>query len=504
MIKDNTILLVDKDGELCDALEIYLSRLGYEVIKTATGQTALSVFASDSPSIVLSGTDLQDMKGVALLRNIRETSPGTEVIMMVDGGDIDSGIECLRFDASDYINKPINSDLLEAVLKRAFNRRETYFKFRRYDKKIELESKNKALFQELFNEVPCYISLQDRNFRLTGANKLFKRDFGDKIGSYCYEVYKHRTDPCLDCPVKDTFEDGNPHQTEEVVTSQQGEQYNVLTWTAPIRNTSGEIVQVIEMATNITQIRKLESHLTSLGLLLASMSHGVRGILTALDGGIYRLETGLKKGDREQIDDALDVVKSMTYRIRSMILDILYYTKERDLNWARVNVRDFSDQIAAIINPKAEKHNLEFVYDYDLSEAFFEIDPVTVSPALVNILENSIDACLDDNSTDKSHRVVFRVHENKKNIIFEANDNGLGMDRETREKLFSLFFTSKGYRGTGLGLFVANQILKQHGGSIEVDSEPGKGSSFRIILPKVLPEAVKKGQKKQESNKELG
>ncbi len=492
MTPDNSILLVDEDKELCNALEIYLGRHGYDAIETDSGQTALSTVSKKLPSVVISGTQLEDMPGAELLRTLRKEFPQIEVIIIVDEGDIDSGVECLRLGASDYITKPINSDALEVALKRAYDRRETRFLIKRYNKKFELLNRNKSLFQQLFDEVPCYISLQDKNFRLTGANKRFKKDFGDYVGSYCYEVYKHRSEPCLGCPVKATFEDGKPHQTEEVVTSQYGEQYNVLTWTAALRDATGKITQVMEMSTNITQIRQLQSHLTSLGLLLGSMSHGVRGVLTALDGGLYRLESGLKKGKQEQVDDALEVVKTMIYRIRSMILDILYYTKERTLNWTRVNVLDFSNQVAAILTPKAEKHNLEFVYDYDISEAFFEIDPATVSSALVNILENSIDACVDDNkSVDKSHRVIFRVHENEKHIVFEANDNGIGMDKETREKLFTLFFSSKGYRGTGLGLFVANQVVEQHGGSIEIDSEPGKGSLFKIKLPKKLPKSVK-------------
>ena len=75
------------------------------------------------------------------------------------------------------------------------------------------------------------------------------------------------------------------------------------------------------------------------------------------------------------------------------------------------------------------------------------------------------------------------------------------MDKETQENLFTLFFSSKGHRGTGLGLFVANQIMEQHGGSIEIDSEPGKGSCFRIKLPKVLPEHVKNGKSEQDKDK---
>jgi len=498
MLPENTILLVDKDKELCDALEKYLARHAYDAIRTETGQMALSTISNNSPSVIISGAQLKDMTGIELLRNLRRKFPQIQVIMIVDKEDIDSGIESLRIGASDYITKPINSDALEVALKRAYDRRETWFLIKRYNKKFEYLNRNKALFQQLFDEVPCYISLQDENFRLTGANKRFKRDFGDYVGSYCYEVYKHRSEPCLGCPVEATFRDGKSHQTEEVVTSQNGEQYNVLTWTAALRDATGKITQVMEMSTNITQIRKLQSHLTSLGLLLSSMSHGIRGVLTALDGGVYRLEAGLKKGKQEQVHDALGVVKSMIYRIRSMILDILYYTKDRNLNWARVNVRDFSNQVAELVRPKAEKNNVEFIYDFDQSEVFFEIDPGTVSSALVNILENSIDACVDDKSHDKSHKVVFGIAANEDHIIFEVIDNGIGMDKQMRENLFTLFFSSKGHRGTGLGLFIANQIIEQHGGAIEVDSEPGEGSCFKIILPKTLPEALKNVKNEQD------
>ena len=68
-------------------------------------------------------------------------------------------------------------------------------------------------------------------------------------------------------------------------------------------------------------------------------------------------------------------------------------------------------------------------------------------------------------------------------LSFEIEDNGIGMDRETREKLFSLFFSSKGVSGTGLGLFISNKIADKHGGGIEVDSEPGRGSRFTVRLP---------------------
>ena len=78
-------------------------------------------------------------------------------------------------------------------------------------------------------------------------------------------------------------EEGKTQQYETVVTSKSGEHYNVLVWTAPIKNVDGEVTHVMEMSTNITQIRKLQDRLTSLGLLLGSISHGIKGILTGLE-----------------------------------------------------------------------------------------------------------------------------------------------------------------------------------------------------------------------------
>ena len=133
------------------------------------------------------------------------------------------------------------------------------------------------------------------------------------------------------------------------------------------------------------------------------------------------------------------------------------------------------------------------MYDFHQSEVFFEVDPGTLSSALLNILENSIDACVDDKSNVKKFKVILDVIVNKDHVTFKAIDNGVGMDRQMLENLFTLFFYSKGNRGTGLGLFISNQIVEQHGGTIEVDTKPGEFTEFRIILPRTAASLAKSG-----------
>jgi signal transduction histidine kinase len=114
------------------------------------------------------------------------------------------------------------------------------------------------------------------------------------------------------------------------------------------------------------------------------------------------------------------------------------------------------------------------------------VDTDIVRSALINILENAVEACIEDES-GKSHRIAFGVRQENDDIVFYISDNGSGMDKETKENMFNLFFSSKGHSGTGLGLFIANQMVEQHGGSIRVESQPGKGSVFTLRLPTVPP-----------------
>ena len=337
-------------------------------------------------------------------------------------------------------------------------------------------------YQQLFDEVPCYISLQDRQFRLLATNRQFNDDFDVELGAHCYEVYKHRDEPCPNCPVAKTFEDGRSHQSEMVVTPKSGEQCNVLIWTAPIKNAAGEITRVMEMSTDITQIRELQDHLSSLGLKISSISHGIKSLLAGLDGGIYLVESGLAKEDSERVKEGWDAVKTIVDRIRKLVLNILFFAKERELKREPTDVLNFAYDVAASIESKIKAEGI--VLECDFADALGEVkmDAGVVRLALINILENALDACVED-AAKKSHKIVFSVKPDDKQIVFEIRDDGTGMDRETRESLFTLFFSSKGNKGTGLGLFIANKVIEQHGGRIKLDSKPNRGSRFRITIP---------------------
>jgi len=338
-------------------------------------------------------------------------------------------------------------------------------------------------FRLLFEEVPCFISIQDPELRIVDTNRSFKENFGGFPGSKCYEIYKHRDEECVNCAVRRTFKDGKIHHSEEVVTSIKGEQLNTLVFSAPIHDANGEIQYVMEMSTNITPIRELQSQLESIGLLISSVSHNIKGLLTGLDGGMYLVNTGLQKNNQQRIGQGWEMVQRNIERIRGTVMNILYYAKKREPSWEAVAAPALVEEVCGLIEPKARENGVALVRDIDGGAGEFEADAKAMRALLINLVENSVDACRVD-TKKPSHAVTVRLKGLPDQMVFEIADDGIGMDRRTREKAFTLFFSSKGSEGTGLGLFIANGIAQAHHGRIGIESELDKGTRFVVTIPR--------------------
>ncbi len=502
-MKKPPILIVDDEPDIREVLSITLTDAGYTVYTAESGASALEVFREINPPIVLTDIKMPGMDGIELLERIKDENPDAEVIMITGHGDMDVAIKSLQQDATDFITKPINDHAMEAALKKARERIEVREKMRRYtenlesmilEKSRELSSSpgqqlsagnDRAALSEtaVFDELPCFIAILNRQFYFTTANRWFKENFNGELETKrCYQICKQIDEPCKQCPAAATFGDGQPHEAKSDFTTVQGHQYPVLVWTSPLRNAEGIIHRVLIMATPFDRLTDLQDHLSSLGLMVGSVSHGLKGLLTGLDGGMYMLDSGLEKDDTSQAREGLQVVKSMTERIRNMVLDLLFYAKKRELKKQPVNVADFAEDVAEVVAAKLNWQHIKFDRDFQKASGEISVDPAMLRSALVNILENAMDACMTDK--EKSPKITFRVETQNDQTLFEIKDNGIGMDEETLKNIFTLFFSSKGKQGTGLGLFIANKVVTEHNGEIRVDSKKGKGSTFTIKIPR--------------------
>jgi len=501
-MKNPPILIVDDEPDIREVLEISLTDAGYTVYTAESGAAAMDIFREVQPPIVLTDIKMPGMDGIELLEKIKQENPETEVIMITGHGDMDVAVKSLHHDATDFITKPINDHAMEAALKKARERIAVREKMREYTENLEnlILEKSRALSSSeqpseaererfglsdssVFDELPCFIAILNRQFYFITTNRWFKDTFNSEISSRrCYQILKQAEEPCKECPAAATFGDGRPHEAKADYTTSEGRKYPVLVWTSPIRNAEGVIHRVLVMATPIDRLTDLQDHLSSLGLMVGSVSHGLKGLLTGLDGGMYMLDSGLEKEDTAQAKEGLQMVKSMTERIRNMVLDLLFYAKKRELKTQPVNVADFAKDVADVVAAKLEWQHIEFIRDFQNAGGEFNIDPGMLRSALVNILENAMDACLGDK--ERASNITFTAETRENEVIFEIEDNGIGMDEETQKNIFTLFYSSKGKQGTGLGLFIANKVVTEHNGEIQMESEKGEGSKFTVTIPK--------------------
>ncbi len=484
------ILLADDEEGIRKVLTIYLKDAGYEVITAEDGQKAAFLSDTASPDIVLTDIRMPGMDGLSLLKHIKTNRPDTEVIMITGHGDYKLAIESLKLDAVDFIPKPIDNDVLDIALKRACDRIENRKKIQSYTRDLEslVQEKTQKLtesekrYVQLFNEAPCYITVQDRDLNIIETNRIFREHFhfpGKK--NFCYTIYKGRDGACPDCPVLKTFKDGKSHRAEFEVRLKDGSIKDIYVQTSAITDDSGKITHVMEMSTDVTLIHELQDHLAALGLHIGAVSHGLKQVLTGLDGGSYLIDSGLDKGNTALIKEGWAIVREKMSKTRQMVLDILYHTKKREPDRSMVLLKDLINEMASIIKPKADKEKVRLDIDFPEEAVSLYIDKTAIFSAFMSILENAVEACAS--GKNKGGLIRFSAQIKAPNLIFSIQDNGKGIEEGKKDKLFDLFYSDKGNKGTGLGLFIASRSIKQHGGTISVQSKVNQYTEFTITLP---------------------
>ncbi len=340
-----------------------------------------------------------------------------------------------------------------------------------------------SLFHNLFDAVPCFISVQDRELTVIQANQRFMDAFGNRLGGRCYTIYKGRSEPCPECPVERTFQDGRVHHSEELVTDRQGNQLHVLTHTAPLRDARGRITSVLEVSTDITEVKELQSKLAFIGQLVAGTAHSIKNVLEGLRGGVYIVNMGFRNQNQEEIRTGWAMVERNVERVSGMIMDMLYCARDRTPRRLPVPLPTLIKDVVGLFAQRARAAGIALETAIAPDLATIPGEPKDIHALLANLVTNAIDACCADADESKGFKVVIRAFRQASDAVIEVADNGAGMDEETRSKLFTMFFSTKGAQGTGLGLLVAHKVATEHGGSIAVSSQPGQGSTFTVRLP---------------------
>ena len=349
-------------------------------------------------------------------------------------------------------------------------------------KKLQFKiEKKRQEFQYLFESVPCYLTVVDKDFNIIRTNNFFARDFGPGEGQKCFQVYKNFEKKCDNCPVEKTFLDGCTNYSEEV-WRKDGEDTYIIVYTAPVTDENGAIVAVMEMSTNITEVKRLQGELAILGETIAGMSHSIKNILAGLEGGVYVLDSGLTRNREDRVKAGWAMVKNNVEKISDLVKGILYASKEREPEYKLYEFGQLLSEVCDLFEAKAKDEGIQLVRDFQRTMCSCFIDPGGIHSALSNLVSNAIYACRTEDS-EVSHSVVVSGRVEKGLLIVEISDDGVGMSQEALQNLFTKFYSTKGSEGTGLGLVITRKVIHEHGGVIRAESLLGQGSKFIVELP---------------------
>ncbi len=221
--------------------------------------------------------------------------------------------------------------------------------------------------------------------------------------------------------------------------------------------------------------------LAAIGQTIAGLSHHVKNILQGIRGGSYLIEEGLKVEETDLIQKGWGIVERNQEKISRLVLDMLTFSKQREPELIESDLNQIVSEVVELMRHRAAELNVTLEWSPHDQLPPFTLDPAGIHHAVLNILTNAIDACCDvERNGIVTVSLDFQANSGVASIA--VTDNGMGIRDDQIEAIFHVFESSKGNRGTGLGLAVSRKIINEHGGRILVSSRVGYGSTFTLEL----------------------
>ncbi|MCP4190269.1 MAG: FHA domain-containing protein [Planctomycetaceae bacterium] len=224
--------------------------------------------------------------------------------------------------------------------------------------------------------------------------------------------------------------------------------------------------------------------LAAIGQTIAGLSHHVKNILQGIRGGSFLIEEGLKSKDWDVTGKGWGIVEKNQERISALVMDMLTFSKEREPEMVASDLNGIVGDVIELMQARAEQAEVRLLDSRSAGIPSMYFDPEGLHRAILNVVSNAIDA--SENVEQGKVEIKTEYQDDAGLLRVFVNDNGEGIDSDQLQRIFNVFVSGKGNRGTGLGLAVSQKILKEHNGEIRAESQPGQGSQFCLELPAVL------------------
>ncbi|SES02352.1 sensor histidine kinase [Salipaludibacillus aurantiacus] len=365
------------------------------------------------------------------------------------------------------------------------------------DMNTEIQEKERRLEQEkerldiVVNSMDAGLAVVKKDYSIAWMNPTLKSWIGDQRSVPCFRMFNDKDSPCYSCPLNESasFERMDENLTK---TDENGEQRIYRHRVFPLQHTLEEDEEVLIVMEDITEEKRMEEKLvqtdklSALGLMASSFAHEVNNPLASVQVYAEDLTDRLEEDKEELLEsgemaDYLTIIRKNINRCKEITNNLLNFSRKSAFKAEEFPIEKVLDDSLMLMNHTLKKNHVSLKLQKP-QEKIPDIsgDPLKISQVFVNLIQNAVDAM-----SEKEFPVLeITVEMEGEEAVVSFKDNGIGIPESNIPKLFDPFFTSKPTgKGTGLGLSVCYGIVKQMEGTMEVQSEPGEGSVFRVILP---------------------
>lgn len=342
--------------------------------------------------------------------------------------------------------------------------------------------------QTILNSINSLVVLTDRNNKIIMCNQAFQKavetKYEDTLGLSLKEFYRS----FFFKRIKSQFKplDKNPTQTYQLsfITPEGVKKELIIHWSS-IYNIEGEHIGGIAVGSDVTTLRaeqeKLQQQekLSLLGQMTAGIVHEIKNPLTTIKGFSQLI---ISKTQEQQIKNYAQTIDNEVDDINKVVMDFLAFSKPQSPILKKIGINQLVQSMQLMLESHSFLKKVELNFNLMEEEKEILADEGQLKQVILNIVKNALDAM--NNVANPFLNISSKFDSLTREISLIITDNGKGMSAKEKAKLGTPFFTTK-EKGTGLGLSICYQIVKDHGGQIEIESQLGKGTSFIISLASV-------------------
>jgi len=502
------ILLVDDDANSLVAMEALLVGPGRTIVKAQSGEAALRCLLRQDFALILLDVRLPNIDGfetAALIRQ-RERSRYTPIIFISAVDTLESDVlKGVSSGAVDYLFKPVITQILKskvAVFVDLFHLNERL--------KQRAIQQSEERFRLLVESIQDYaILMLDPEGRVTSWNTGAERIIGfqhEKILGEHFSCFYTAEDQASGLPAQSlqqaelaqryeqegwrVREDGSRFWANTIITALRDEQdgligFSVVTRDLTERKKVEEALRESEQrlrkqAQELEQQLIASGRLVSLGEITASMAHEFNNPLGIILGFTQDL---LSETDPSNPNySALKIINEETKRCEKIIRDLLDYSRHRSMEFRLTNIKEIIETTLDMVGSHLYKQKIQAVKELAADLPQIYADPRQLEQVLVNLYFNTIDAMPQGGKLTVTAKAITPSNGTPMTVEIAVADTGIGIEEKDLSKIFQPFFSMK-KKGLGLGLPISERIVRNHGGKIEVQSRPGRGTTFSLYLP---------------------